>query len=403
MIGASFLWAFIVLVIKKLSSMNPHFLVLRSIGSDEEALEPENFTEKEARSEMIFSILQGGYWVLGFLPTALAVSLSPPPFVELCLWILVLNGALFFTHLWIQRVTLEGSAALRKFLFRLHSKVRDFITIVLEWEATLHEILTVKEVFGSLVESFRNSILKSSIRVVQKEEERGLEVEEREILNQLDGLFYTGVSLVMTPVSRVISIPQTWSIKQALDHSSLHGHSRYPVLNEQQEVIGIFRANQLSLIQEEDLHLTERMDDEIRIQSEISCYEALEELKRNKRQIANVYNHQTWVGLVSIEDLLEEFVGEIEDEFDESDLRKTSEDGFIANASISIPKLQHYFSEPFKNTRSRTLNGFLLTRFGKVPPKYSSVVLETIRITILETDGSKVKKVRIQRLKPKLK
>jgi len=226
-----------------------------------------------------------------------------------------------------------------------------------------------------------------------------LEVEEREILRQLDGLFHTGVQSVMTPVSRVISVPNSWTIKQTLDHSSLHGYSRYPVVKEDGTVVGIFRANQLSLAREEDLPVTERMDDEVRLRADMSCYEALEEMKVRKVQAANVYDSETWVGLVSIEDLLEEFVGEIEDEFDESDLRKTSEDGFLVNASIAIQKLQDYFSEPFKNTRSRTLNGFLLTRFGKVPPKYSSLTLETIRITVLESDGSKVQKVRIQRLR----
>ena len=399
MIGASFLWAFLILVIKKISSMNPHFLLLRSMGSDEQILEPEKFKMNQARVELNFAFLQGSFWILAFLPLGLVLCLKPVIMIEICLWFLVLNAALFMTHTKIIKLTLEGSSEFRKFLFRLNRKVRESMSFVLEWETSLHEVFSIHREFEFLVESFRNSILQSSVRLIQQAEERSLEVEERKIFNQLDGLFYTDVSRVMTPVSRVITIPDTYTVKEALEYSSLHGHSRYPVLGEEQAVIGIFRANQLSLAREENLSVTERIDEEIRIQTGISCYEALEILQTNKRQIGLVYERNQWIGLVSVEDLLEEFVGEISDEFDESDLRKISVDGFIANASISIPKLQQYFSEPFESNHSNTLNEFLVDHFGKIPTRYESLVLKTIRLTVLETDKNKIKTVRIQRLK----
>ena len=87
------------------------------------------------------------------------------------------------------------------------------------------------------------------------------------------------------------------------------------------------------------------------------------------------------------------------DEFDESDLRKISADSFVANASISIPKLHQYFSEPFENNQSSTLNEFLVGHFGKIPSRQAVVVLKTIRLTVLETDKTRIISVRIQRLK----
>lgn len=399
MIGASFLWAFLILVIKKISSMNPHFLVLRSTGTNEQVLDPVNFKSKQARTELNFALLQGSFWVLALLPLGLVLCLKPVPFIEISLWFLVLNASLAMIHMKVIKITLEGSSEFRSFLFRLNRKVRESMSFVLEWETSLHEVFSVHREFGVLVEAFRSSILQSSMLMIQQKEERSLEVEERRIFNQLEGLFYTSVSLVMTPVSRVLTVPSSFTVRKALEYSSLHGHSRYPVLDDAQRVLGIFRANQLSLAREENLKVTDRIDDEIRIQSGKSCYEALEILQNNKRQIGLVYEKEQWLGLVSVEDLLEEFVGEISDEFDESDLRKISADSFVANASISIPKLHQYFSEPFENNQSSTLNEFLVGHFGKIPSRQAVVVLKTIRLTVLETDKTRIISVRIQRLK----
>lgn len=202
----------------------------------------------------------------------------------------------------------------------------------------------------------------------------------------------------MTPWSRAVTMPADWQVGEALDHAALHGFSRYPVLDEEGSILGIFRANQLILIRDREMLIAQKLDDLISLSADLSCYQAMEVLQTAKRQLGVVYQGSQWVGLVTLEDLLEEFVGEIEDEFDESFIKKTSSEDYLVNAAISLNQLREYFSEPFPKKRARTLNGFLIAHYGKAPEVGEELVLDTIKLTIAKADGTKVQSVQIQKL-----
>ena len=106
-------------------------------------------------------------------------------------------------------------------------------------------------------------------------------------------------------------------------------------------------------------------------------------------------------GLVTMEDLLEEIVGEIRDEYDtESPVIKLSDGTFFVDASISLRDLKEdYKIEIPESTEYETLSGFLLTALQRIPKIGDVVKIEGKRITISEMVGQRIAKVRLEELK----
>ena len=103
------------------------------------------------------------------------------------------------------------------------------------------------------------------------------------------------------------------------------------------------------------------MDEVITMVPTSSCYEALEIFQQNKRQFAIVSSENKSLGVLTMEDILEELVGEIEDEFDQSSLRKLSSDTYLVDAVMDLDEFIEYFQLSITETRSKTVNGFLLS------------------------------------------
>jgi CBS domain containing-hemolysin-like protein len=109
----------------------------------------------------------------------------------------------------------------------------------------------------------------------------------------------------------------------------------------------------------------------------------------------------TFVGLVTIEDVLEQIVGEIQDEYDreEAAIRKVGENVLVVDASMSLRDLagERDIQLP-RGTGYETLAGFVLARLGTIPKGGESFVFEAHRFTVAEMEGHRVSKVRIETL-----
>jgi CBS domain containing-hemolysin-like protein len=108
-----------------------------------------------------------------------------------------------------------------------------------------------------------------------------------------------------------------------------------------------------------------------------------------------------FVGLVTIEDVLEQIVGEIQDEYDreESAIRKVGENVLVVDGSVSLRDLagEHDIVLP-RGTGYETLAGFVLARLGFIPHGGESFVFEFRRYTVVEMEGRRVSKIRIEML-----
>ncbi len=127
----------------------------------------------------------------------------------------------------------------------------------------------------------------------------------------------------------------------------------------------------------------------------------LKEMQRKRIHMALVIDEYGGVsGLVTMEDLLEEIVGEIRDEYDiESPVVQLSDGTFLVDASISIRDLKEdYQIEIPESTEYETLGGFLLTTLQKIPKVGDIVEIERKKITISEMVGQRISKVKLEKL-----
>jgi putative hemolysin len=130
----------------------------------------------------------------------------------------------------------------------------------------------------------------------------------------------------------------------------------------------------------------------------------LHEFQQRRRQIAIVVDEfGSTVGLVTVEDAIEQLIGEVEDEFDVGarTVLATATGGMVLDGSVSLRDLetQMNWSLP-REGGVETLAGFLLTRLGKIPKGGESIEYEGRRLTVLEMSGRRISKVRIEQLEP---
>ncbi len=134
----------------------------------------------------------------------------------------------------------------------------------------------------------------------------------------------------------------------------------------------------------------------------MSLTQMLKEARRRHSQMALVVDEfGTFVGLVTIEDVLEQIVGEIQDEYDreEAAIRKVGENVLVVDASMSLRDLasERDIILP-RGEGYETLAGFVLARLGCIPQGGESFVFESRRYTVLEVEGRRVSKIRIETL-----
>ena len=104
-------------------------------------------------------------------------------------------------------------------------------------------------------------------------------------------------------------------------------------------------------------------------------------------------------GLITIEDILEEIVGEIEDEFYEeknNEIIKINEKEFIVSSTIEKEKFEAFFSKELNCPEVESLGGFVLKEFGHLPKVGEKIVVENLEMTVTSADQRKIKKITVR-------
>ena len=180
------------------------------------------------------------------------------------------------------------------------------------------------------------------------------------------------------------------------------GHSRYPVLGPaKNEVQGILLAKDLLPIinkNVKELHLLSLIRDIKVVPESKKADSLLEEFKKDRSHMAIVIDeYGTISGLVTIEDILEELVGEIEDEHDseDEDLIQVSEYEYIANATLELSEFEQKFDKSFNGMDAETLAGLFINKLGFLPKVGDKIELENMILAVTAADKRKIKKIGI--------
>ena len=231
-----------------------------------------------------------------------------------------------------------------------------------------------------------------------------IDKEAESIANKAIRLGNTTVKEIMVPKVDMVTFGIDEEINVIIEKIIASGHSRYPVLGqERDEVKGILLAkDMLPKIYGgiEEFSLSEMLRDANVVPETKKADSLLEEFKKDRSHLAVVIDeYGTISGLVTIEDILEELVGEIEDEhdIDEEEIIKISQNIYTADAKVEIEDFTEFFNlniDPLE-IDAETLGGFIISELGVLPKKGDVVKIENLSIKVTHADDRKIDKVKI--------
>jgi CBS domain containing-hemolysin-like protein len=236
-------------------------------------------------------------------------------------------------------------------------------------------------------------------------EEESIEEGEKELIHSIFEFGDTIVREVMVPRPDIVAVDVKKTLRQVQEVLIRHGYSRLPVYREQlDDIVGILYAKDvLKAIHQRKSDAA--VEDLVRkahfVPESKKVAELLREMQREKFHIALVTDEYGSVnGLVTLEDLLEELVGEITDEYDreEPQIEPVDEDTFRVDARVSIDDLNEILEAKLPDTEWDTVGGLIQGLLGAIPRQGEEVTFEHFRFVAERVKGRRIGKVLVQRL-----
>ncbi len=289
-------------------------------------------------------------------------------------------------------------------LIRLLRKAASpFLKIAGKFDQLSHRVAGVPEPATGTLPNLTQEILS----VVDEGQREGIiEPQARTMIHRVMELQQEDVASIMTPRTEMHVLQEETPLENARNELLEGGHSRVPVVGETtDDIIGILYAKDLLRhIHNTNGHAVSLKDivrEAIYVPETTGIDKLLERMKREHIHIAIVIDEYSGVaGLVTLEDILEEIVGEITDEYDpeeEEDIHQISEDVIEVDARVHVDELNEQF--PFdlpEDGDFETVGGFVFTQLGRVPKNRESFHWRNLRFTVLTVGKRKIHKIRIE-------
>jgi len=239
-------------------------------------------------------------------------------------------------------------------------------------------------------------------------EERGsLKEEEKELLHKVFEFGDTLASQAMRPRTEIISVPANATLREVFSLVAEFGYSRYPVTEETIDtVIGILYIKDILVaMSTRDVNREAAIRQFIRpayfIPENKRVSELLAEMQRDRFQIAIVIDEYGGTsGLVTLEDLIEEIVGNIHDELEaeEKDVQIVDEKNLVVSGQSALDEVNELIGSNLQSKEFNTLGGFLFGLFGRMPKVGELLKYKNLKLEVLELEGRKITKIKITKL-----
>jgi putative hemolysin len=236
-------------------------------------------------------------------------------------------------------------------------------------------------------------------------EQNVLEEGERELIHSIIEFGDTIVREVMTPRTDMIAVPATAPPKRALDLVIADGYSKLPVYDETVDnVVGVVHDRELLIALANGTIATSSLRSLMRTVAHVPeskrISELLREMQRGKYSLAIVVDeYGGTAGLVTMEDLLEEIVGEIRDEHDEGEeepIRKIAADETVVEAGTNIEDVNAALGLELPHEDFETIGGYTVGLFGRLPHEGEEIeATDGVRLRVDRTRGRRILAVRI--------
>lgn len=236
--------------------------------------------------------------------------------------------------------------------------------------------------------------------------ENGLEKEERAMIYSIFQFGETLCREIMVPRIDINGLEMHATVQEAIDVFTKTGHSRVPVYEETiDDVIGLLYAKDLLATD-----LTEKEKTEVRpflrkayfIPESKNVDELLREMQAQGVHMAVVVDeYGGTAGLVTLEDIVEEIVGEIRDEFDQAEellFQKLSEDEVVFSGRIDLDDVYEILGVDLRDDMSDTLGGYVYGQIGRVPVGGEQIKVDGWLLTVSQVSGRRIRKVHANRV-----
>jgi len=246
------------------------------------------------------------------------------------------------------------------------------------------------------------------LRLLEMEESAGLiDEDERRMIRKVMALEATTAREIMVPRIDIVAVPSDSSFEDIARAIVERSYSRIPVFEDTiDNIVGVVYARDVldhlaNGSNPADVKAMARPPYFVPESKKVD--ELLTEMRRNKLSIAIVVDeYGGTAGLVTIEDLIEEIVGEIADEFDveEEPIQRVSESEAILDARVSIDALQELFGVQVEEGDFDTVGGFVFNHLGKMPSVGEEIRVDGLVVRVLSVSGRRIKRLRVIKEEP---
>ena len=262
----------------------------------------------------------------------------------------------------------------------------------------------VSKIFG-VGEAEEEVVTEEEIKMMidQGEEKGTIEKGERQLLNNVFEFNDIIVSEVMTPRTAIYAIDINDNVKELLDEMDEFKYSRIPVYEESiDDIKGILFIKDIikPLKNKEPIDIKKIMREPYFVPESKDIDELFKEMQQNKVQMAiAIDEYGGTAGLITMEDIIEELVGNILDEYDEEDpdIKKIDDNTFILSGTLTSYEIKKLFNVEIPEGDYETLSGYLLDRLGRIPDENEHPVIEDDNLTykVEEMEDKRIKYVKV--------
>jgi len=231
--------------------------------------------------------------------------------------------------------------------------------------------------------------------------EEVIEKHERDLIESVIEFGDTVAREIMVPLPDMVTVHQSTTIDAAIGVSIEHGFSRLPVLNDDDDVIGIAFMKDLVRLERSSggsNPVSAQMRRLVVVPENKPVSKLMREMQANKFHLAVVADeYGSITGLITLEDCLEELVGEIADEYDDEDVDITAlpNGDFMVDGATSVGDVNDRLSTRILDEEWDSIGGFIFGTLEHVPVVGEHVDFEGWRFTVSELEGRRIRKVRV--------
>lgn len=263
-------------------------------------------------------------------------------------------------------------------------------------------ILGMIKVFGKSLKKDRKIEDEEFKTFLSMSRESGtIEQEEKELIESIIEFQDKQVYEIMVPRVDVVLLSVDTKLEKIIDTIISTGHSRIPIYEGTiDNILGILHVKDIvKLTSLKDFNIKDYLHEPLFVPDTKKIGELFKEMRKKKTHMAIVLDEfGGFEGIVTMEDLLEEIVGEIQDEYDLEEIlyRKISEKEYIIDAKVSIKDVEEILNIELPNDDYDTFGGFFLDLLGHIPNKGEKVFYINLALTAVEVKGNRIMKIKVE-------